>query len=111
MVRGATVLTAVWALLALPALCVGGVIVHPCDCAATSGCGHEAACWTDPCNTITVRTEQQGDIGMPAPGAASVPVCWTVDLQVFAEAFRVDASESPPCENLPYPRSDIPLLI
>lgn len=47
-------LVVLWALFALPALCVAGVVLHPCDCGTE--CSHEENCLSDPC------TDSQGRV-------------------------------------------------
>lgn len=44
-----------WALVAMPALCTGGVLLHPCDCGHADECRHESECATDPCGTVVTR--------------------------------------------------------
>ena len=58
-----------WALVLMPALCVGGVLMHPCDCPHSQdadhqekeSCGHEAECATDPCGTVVTRPSDGHD--------------------------------------------------
>ena len=54
-----------WAFIGLPALCVGGMLTHPCACPhadeadhpENEGCGHESDCATDPCGEIVTRPD------------------------------------------------------
>lgn len=54
-----------WAFVGLPALCVGGMLTHPCACPHADesdhpedeGCGHENDCATDPCGEIVTRPD------------------------------------------------------
>lgn len=61
-----------WALVAVPALCTSGWLLHPCACAESEhhdhdhehedlgGCGHEAECSADPCQLIVTRWDDDG---------------------------------------------------
>lgn len=122
--RITAVVFTLWALLATPALCMGGVITHVCECAADptctcepgcgeeSGCQHESGCSDDPCNIIVARSERQGNdvvaVFQPATGSSTL-LC--VDEQKLARRFRADVYESSHRKNLPFPCSDLPLLI
>jgi len=61
-------MVACWGLVGLPALCTGGIILHPCDCEheeaghEDDGCGHEAECESDPCNVAVVRSQETQEI-------------------------------------------------
>lgn len=65
-----------WALVAVPALCTSGWLLHPCACAEIEhhdcehedldGCGHEADCSADPCQLVVNRWD---DDGLPLPDA------------------------------------------
>jgi hypothetical protein len=109
MVRGATILIATWALMVMPALCTAGVILHACDCGTESDCDHEAGCSSDPCENITVRNSRPAPIATPVP--TSFSACLPADLPALVQALRTDAPNPLPRQNLPYPPSDLPLLI
>lgn len=55
-----------WAFVGLPALCVGGMLKHPCACPHAEesdhpedeGCGHENDCANDPCGEIVTRPDE-----------------------------------------------------
>jgi hypothetical protein len=49
-------IVAVWTLLAIPALCLGGILTHTCLCDADVTCGHEDSCASDPCFQSTRAT-------------------------------------------------------
>lgn len=73
--RFINLLTAVWALVAVPALCTGGILTHPCECEPASpchdshhdeeekdsGCGHESSCSIDPCKFVSLRSNERHD--------------------------------------------------
>jgi hypothetical protein len=40
-----------------PALCVAGVLAHPCESTHEGPCEHESDCTADPCNAVYVRPE------------------------------------------------------
>ena len=103
---------ALWAVLAMPALCLGGILVHACDCGGAVQCGHESACWYDPCVQTMVRDESQEldvDIAVSLLAADWCFLPLGADLSA-AEAHEF-LSGFPSRRNLPYARSDIPLLI
>lgn len=51
-----------WALVIMPALCEGGVLLHPCHCGHIEECGHEAECATDPCGMVVTRPNNTQDV-------------------------------------------------
>lgn len=74
--RFINLLTAVWTLVAVPALCTGGILTHPCECEPASpchdshhdeeenddpGCGHESSCSIDPCKFVSLRCNERHD--------------------------------------------------
>ena len=67
----------VWALLLMPALCVGGVLMHPCECTHSedadhpeeSGCGHESHCAADPCGDIVTKPDETQNVSLEIDGA------------------------------------------
>ena len=111
MARSATSVAVFWALLAVPALCLGGYVAHACVCGTTAECGRENACTDDPCGVLIARENPQDrdiDIAVAAPAAESdlsvvVPDC-------FAAQGRRWISPLPLRANLPYHGSDTPLL-
>jgi hypothetical protein len=42
-------------LVLLPALCLAGLLAHPCDCPAGEICQHESSCDADPCADGALR--------------------------------------------------------
>ena len=100
------------ALLAIPALCMGGAAEHACECGEFAECGHEAACSSDPCSNILKRPRQVNadvatSIGVPAACVALAASGVDSTLQ----PARNPHPESAPDGRLPFPRSDIPLRI
>lgn len=54
--RTAMSIGAVWAVLLVPVLCVGGVLVHECSaCPSVEACSHESGCEDDPCKPVPAR--------------------------------------------------------
>jgi len=103
-------------LFAVPALCMGGLSEHECDCGqggAEEQCQHEASCSDDPCESFTVPKDQEMRSILDLE-VSWVPVAlfmWDVEL----DSTRWSRSWSPPpppdWSNLPYAQSDRPLLI
>jgi len=104
---------ALWALLALPALCTAGVIGHSCDCDHSTECAHEAECPSDPCSQLKVGRPQGSR--EPATVAAFHSVAWAgsiLDVQGNSPLEIRDRSYEPVGrKNLPYPPCDLPLRI
>lgn len=122
--RVVTIVAALNSLLIVPALCMGGVITHACecveetccptecDCDDRSGCGHESGCSDDPCSVVVVRPQRQGD----DVAAVSSPVVFTTIIQTAVtqtsvQTVRAGLYEWPGGKMLPLPPSDLPLLI
>jgi len=116
----ATIICA-WTLQGLPLLCGAGLVSHSCepDCGCThvhdgepAGCGHEQDCPDDPCSGLSVggeRTVRSNEsIFLIAPYFACVGVSAELAELVTHVAIPRKAQESP---NLPFPPSDVPLLI
>lgn len=114
------------ATLATRALCAGGVISHPCDsdCAPITGqhnpaddgqgCDHEEGCASDPCSRMLFRSEQRYDSTdlAPAPQSSPLPLtCNSPPKNLRAPADLFDASRPPGGPRLPFPSSDVPLLL
>ncbi len=99
-----------------PILCMSGVLDHPCDCDAEMACGHEEDCAADPCHAFVAArfssrpTPLLAHDSFPMPAFAAglcalLPVRATTHLQKY-----VDEQASHACR-LPFPRSDMPLLL
>ncbi len=121
MLRIAAIFMITWGLIITPALCVAGVLHHPCDPVSTSDhehddpCPHESTCPQDPCGVVSVivRATQYRDpgsmaefLGAPAP-AVAISACRESDVDTSV----LPSLRSPPSGRLPFPDSDIPLLI
>lgn len=124
MVKILTISVAVASFLAVPALCVGGVITHACecdsgcpctgeaDCGHEAGCGHEGGCPDDPCSIGVLRPERHGnDIVTPSHPAASTAIIPAAERQSWAKSVCARVFELPCAGTLPFPPSDHPLLI
>lgn len=124
MVKNLTISVAGVSFLFAPALCMGGVITHGCDCAGQiachcradcnheSGCGHEGGCADDPCSVCVVRPERQrNDSVTVVPPAVSTTIIFIAVTQPPIPAERTDSYERPGGKNLPLAPSDVPLLI
>ena len=111
-------------LLAVPALCMGGVITHACECESDfpctcetdcdheTGCGHEGGCPEDPCSIRVIRPERQDDLVVTVSQlAVSTAILCTPLEQPSIQTVRADTSELPGTKKLPFPPSDLPLLI
>lgn len=155
MVRVFTTSVFVVAVLAVPALCTGGVITHACECAwatvcnhATdrshaggnpdgsvhpnrphgaadtgdgctddgcghaTGCGHEGGCPDDPCSIHIVRPERQS---IQLSDAQPAFACSIMPTAVAPRPTRTTRSYGRDWQGrkklLPFPPSDLPLLI
>lgn len=110
---GILLFAGVWSFVALPALCVSGVLVHACDCESSTGCGHETECADDPCASVAPLREETADdqlvsllvdtplepLAVDAAGGGLMPVC---DIPMDSFFSRRD---------VPVFRSDVPFLI
>ncbi|MFQ5463667.1 MAG: hypothetical protein ACE5E5_13705 [Phycisphaerae bacterium] len=125
-----TISAVLGSLLALPTLCVGGVIAHACSCAAEAtchcsvdcehecgrehqgGCGHEGGCPDDPCSMRVVRPERHDDGSVTVSRFAITATLIEADVkQSKAETVFPGLLKLPCTRKLPFPRSDLPLLI
>lgn len=114
MSRFVTCLLLFWSLFAGPALCMGGVLEHACDCGVESDleCSHEDSCADDPCASVATRSggDERAERDLAPPAVPTAFVAWA------REPMR--ASTSPPAApeptdraRLPYAASDRPLRI
>ena len=124
MVRILTISVALASFQVVPALCLGGVIRHACDCAAEtacdckadcnheSGCGHEGGCADDPCSIQVVRTGRQSDdVVTVSPPVVSTTIIHIAVTQPSIQTEGAGTRGWPGGKNLPLPSSDLPLLI
>lgn len=122
--RIVTIIAAVGLLQLVPALCVGGVITHACECAEEpccpsacdcndmSGCGHESDCADDPCSVSLVRPARQNaddSTAVQPTSWATIALIGTALPSARAEQARIP--ERPSRNNLSFPPSDLPLLV
>jgi len=115
MLRLITHLLLAYALLLGPALCLGGLLEHDCDCGGEGAaeCQHEDSCPDDPCAPV-LRTEEMD--ALPnfefASRLIQAPL-FTLDVE--PASVRWSWSSRPPLPpdrwNLPYAQSDRPQLI
>ncbi len=124
MSRWVVSLVVLWALVAVPPLCMAGVLTHACDCAEESccppgcasndeaGCRHEGGCLDDPCTMRAIRTERHGDeVDETLLLTSIVSTCFDEDRPHWARALHITAYELSAGSKLPYPPSDVPFLI
>lgn len=124
MVRVLTISVGVASFLVVPPLCMGGVITHACESVSESacthetghehesGCGHEGGCPDDPCSVRFVRPEHYGDdVAAVAQPAISTTIILTTVNQPPAQMVLAGTHELPGGKKLPFPPSDLPLLI
>jgi hypothetical protein len=103
-------------LLAGPALCMGGLVTHECDCGHVETemqCQHEDSCPDDPCEALALPQERETGTLLDAE------LTWT-PVSVSTAGMEFGSAQSSPLPvsrsradgwNLPYEQSDRPLLI
>jgi len=124
MIRVVTTCLAAALFLAVPVLCVGGMLEHACDCAedaccpsecdcdGRSSCGHESGCTEDPCGFRVVRSERHnGHAALASHAAASSTILLTPVTPLAARSVCAGACPRLDGIHLPFPSSDLPLLI
>ena len=131
MARYGAILLVVWALVGLPTLCIAGALPHDCacgdsrasaepsdctheqpHCSHNGACNHESDCGSDPCSKLTAsRPEQYNDVAETVPLVVACPSFAASVSQRASLNVRESFSERVPGKNLPYPSSDLPLLI
>ena len=121
--RTIAVALTLWSLVATPALCRSGLLLHRCDggeveccawcdCEGASPCPHEEGCEQDPCGKPIPRVE----IGQRAPQMSTFGMI-AVLVEDEAAAYqgrdlrRTSVEARPSGQHLPFPESDVPLLI
>ena len=105
-----------FALLVGPALCIGGLLEHDCDCAqggAEMQCQHEDSCPDDPCVSLTAPQEREvrSLLDVECPWVPVALVSWGMELGSTWLSRSAVPPVPPERPNLPYPQSDRPLLI
>lgn len=109
--RIAAIAAIVWSVLAVPAMCMGGILEHACLPHESDDCGHEDACVDDPCSTVLIRTEDGPGAGIAADlvwaiEAVEIEPCGLARTNSCLDLFfRLRSG------GLPFPVSDVPLLI
>ncbi len=108
-----SILVVVLSVLVVPALCMGGVLLHPCDCCHEDDCGHEEACASDPCSEWVVRHDDFAPGFTKTRPAPAGQACADPTRIPNEDAFRVERRlpAVPSRPMLPFPASDLPLLI
>lgn len=115
----------------MPALCVAGVLEHPCapegkrcqetdapncsheepGCPHDGGCGHESDCESDPCSTMLVGRERSSD-DSPLVSLDAVAIAqWNEHSVQALGSTRIPDSVAKDIVQIPTHPSDIPLLI
>ncbi len=115
MVRYVTISAALWALLT-PILCAGGLLAHPCDCGAELECSHENDCAADPCHAPVVTSSASKPAQCLALANITAPHRATATYAVLPvhaafELNQYDADHALDIKRIPFPQSDLPLLI
>lgn len=117
MPRLLSILLVVFALLAGPALCTGGLLEHDCDCGqggAELQCQHEDSCSDDPCASLTVpheREDRNHPTGFETSRSSVAVVRWGMEIGSARWSWSAISPLPPDRSNLPYAQSDRPLLI
>ena len=115
MLRLLSHIAAVFVLLVAPALCLGGVLEHSCDCGdggAEMQCGHEDSCLDDPCESLVPQErEARSLLDIEVPWVPVVVVTWDPELGSARWSWSARPPLPPDRSNLPYAQSDRPLLI
>ena len=112
LIRFAMLVTALWAIVAAPALCAAGVLEHECRCDDGVACDHESDCDVDPCTELILRRDLAGDgplTSAPSLAAAEFPpVIREIAAPVCTGGPR-SRLRTAPAGGVPHP-SDHPLL-
>ncbi len=124
MTRAVAIILCMLAWHVVPALCVLGVVAHPCDdgettrcdtdcdCGPGDTCGHDSDCADDPCSTVVTRPERkENDPTAWAPAPAAVADLSSDGLECPTPAYPDNSAATPFPRKIPYPPSDLPLLI
>ncbi|MFQ5502968.1 MAG: hypothetical protein ACE5EQ_11825 [Phycisphaerae bacterium] len=113
MKRIGIILITVWALLLMPALCTAGVILHACACGAETGCSHEDGCSDDPCGTLVANSRMQRTLVEFTLASMPCFVHCTSSDDPDCASYHCRMDEQPVLlfPHLPFPLSDIPLLV
>lgn len=115
MARLTTTLLLLCALILGPALCLGGLLEHACECgsAASVACEHEQECPDDPCASVVRVEEHDAQANFKFAGLQVLVAVLALDAELASES-RPSPSKPPQLpgrSNLPYAQSDRPQLI
>ena len=107
----AAIVVTVFVMCVMPGLCAGGVLHHSCECSEPTDCGHgcgerEDGCSDDPWSPITTGrnlTVAPEVVASSGPAPAHAPAAAPRFPGVFVLLRHV--------QKLPFPPSDVPLLI
>ena len=99
-----------------PILCMSGVLDHPCDCDAEMACGHEADCAADPCRAFVAARSSSRSTPLVAYGSFPVPAfaagpCALLSVRAIVPLRHCADEQTAHTCRLPFPRSDMPLLL
>ena len=126
-----SILIATWSFWGMPALCVAGLLEHPCapegkhcqdtdapdcsheepDCPHDGGCSHESDCESDPCSTMVFGRERTSDDGPLVSLDAVAAAQWTEHSVQVLGSTRIPDNVATDSVQIPTHPSDIPLLI
>lgn len=108
------VLIALWALLAMPALCTAEFLAHhPCGCEAGSECADGDDCTDDSCHDTVfsvrqVRERGGATVDVTLPDGGIPAVAMRAPLLLAPDVCST--ADSPPRANSPFAESRMPLL-
>ena len=125
---------ACWAFVAMPALCMGGVLGHPCEVAAAccshegrdgggvgcdlqGSCQHENDCHNDPCQLFVAakdggaRCSGRDTFAVPPRIDCPLPSALAVMPDIVGRPVRPVCGGSPALPATPRHQSDLPLLV
>jgi len=105
MIRIASIVIAVWTLLAAPSLCQTGVLLHDCH---GSTCGHEATCDADPCSETAIKANTSGSGFVMQAVTIVLAVEFAPPVDPAAAATSNAQTE---CDNPPSAKFKLPLLV
>lgn len=99
-----------------PILCMSGVLDHHCDCGAEMACGHEADCAADPCRAFVAARSSSRSTPLPAHNSFPVPAfaagpCALLPVRATMPLPHDAEEQTAHACRLPFPRSDVPLLL
>lgn len=110
--RAVIMVASLWAFLAVPNLCLFGLLSHACGNHASDGCGHESDCHDDPCAKFTSgnATPLRGmSLDSLQPPLAVTLIDALADDVLPTQ--HVSPQPHPPRVSTPAPGSCLPLLI